>query len=255
MRSRTLNGIFVGGTGTGVGKTVFSVMLSVWLQSKGLRVAPMKPAETGCLPAPGDALALLAAADGIYPIEDVCPYRLALAAAPEAAAQAAKVSIVMPVIRRSFDRLAEKADIVVVEGAGAVATPYTPRLTGIEIAKKLGLPVILVTGETLGTIGQTLAAARALRYSRVRCCGVVLSITSPRPTGPHGDSNASLLASHLGSIPFLGTLPHLPIREGSIGAMPCTLVPGWASENLRTFDGALGGALEKVMAPPPAKRT
>jgi dethiobiotin synthetase len=244
-------GIFVGGTGTGVGKTVFSVMLSAWLQSKGLKVAPMKPAETGCSPAPGDALALLAAADVIYPIEDVCPYRLALAAAPEAAARAAHVSIEMTVIRRSFDRLAEKADVVVVEGAGAVATPYAPRLTGVEIARKLGLPVILVTGETLGTIGQTLAAARALRYSRVPCRGVVLSVTSPRPTGPHGDSNASLLASHLGSTPFLGTLPHLLIREGSIGAMPCTLVSGWAKENLQTFDGALGGALEKTMTPPP----
>jgi len=43
-------GIFVTGTDTGVGKTVIAGALSAALLRRGLRVAVMKPAETGCPP-------------------------------------------------------------------------------------------------------------------------------------------------------------------------------------------------------------
>jgi len=241
-----LEGIFIGGTGTGVGKTVVSILLISYLQSRRLGVAPMKPVETGCSPAPQDALALLAAADRIFPIDLVCPYRLRLPAAPEAAALKEGVEIKFSKIRECFESLAEKADLVLVEGAGAVATPYAPNLTGIELARKLGLPVLLVTDEKLGTIGQTLASVRALRYAKVRCLGVILSVTSAGPAEPHHETNVPLIRSHLGKIPFLGRLPHMPVKEGSIGRLPCTLVPQWAGENLNLFTEQLGPALDKA---------
>ncbi len=241
-----LKGLFVGGTGTGVGKTVVSILLTSYLQSRWLSVAPMKPVETGCSPAPQDAMALLAAADRIFPIDLVCPYRLKLPAAPEAAALAEGVAIEFSRIRECFDSLAKKADMVLVEGAGAVATPYAPSMTGIELARRLNLPVLLVTGEKLGTVGQTLASVRALRHARVRCLGVVLSVTSAGPPEPHHESNVPLIRSHLGKIPFLGMLPHLTVKEGSIGRLPCTLIPRWAGENLAVFTQQLGPALDKA---------
>jgi dethiobiotin synthetase len=240
-------GMFIGGTGTGVGKTVVSILMTSYLQSRGLTVAPMKPVETGCSPAPQDALALMAAADRIFPIDLVCPYRLALPAAPQAAALAEGVEIEVAKIRECFESLREKADRVIVEGAGAVATPYAPSLTGIELARKLGLPVLLVTGEKLGTIGQTISSVRALRYARVRCLGVILSVTSAGPVEPHHESNARLIRSHLGKTPFLGVLPHIPIKEGSIGRLPCTLIPQWAGRNLDLFSEHVGTALDRVL--------
>ena len=41
-------GIFVTGTDTGVGKTLVACALAATLQRRGLRVAVMKPVETGC---------------------------------------------------------------------------------------------------------------------------------------------------------------------------------------------------------------
>jgi dethiobiotin synthetase len=247
MQMQRPRGIFVGGTGTGVGKTVFSILLMTHLQGRGLKVAPMKPAETGCKPAPGDALALIAAASGIYPVETVCPYRLAMPAAPEAAAQAEKIRIRIQVILKAFRELAGKSDFVVVEGAGAVATPYARGLTGIELARKLELPVMLVTNEKLGTVGQTIAAVRALRYSRTECLGVVLSTTAPGPAGPHTRGNEGLLRSHLKNVPFLGSLPHLELPGDSLGKIPYTLVESWAKKNLPVFQESIGPAVDTVL--------
>ena len=54
--------LFVTGTGTGIGKTVFTVALTHAARSRGLRVRAVKPVETGCLGGRAeDALALAAA--------------------------------------------------------------------------------------------------------------------------------------------------------------------------------------------------
>ena len=55
----------VTGTDTGVGKTVVTVALVALLRRRGLRVAAMKPVETGVLPGVAtDAARLRAAAGG-----------------------------------------------------------------------------------------------------------------------------------------------------------------------------------------------
>ena len=41
-------GIFITGTDTGVGKTVFACGLAALLKESGYKVGVMKPAETGC---------------------------------------------------------------------------------------------------------------------------------------------------------------------------------------------------------------
>ncbi len=43
-----MKGIFVTGTGTGVGKTVVCGLLGGFLQAQGMRVATQKWVETGC---------------------------------------------------------------------------------------------------------------------------------------------------------------------------------------------------------------
>src|SRR3546814_7782790 len=67
-RARTLNGMFVTGTDTGVGKTLASCTLLHALRARGLRAVGMKPLASGRDAPPDglrneDALALLAASD------------------------------------------------------------------------------------------------------------------------------------------------------------------------------------------------
>ena len=58
-----MNGFFVTGTDTGVGKTLVASALAAGLRHKGFRVGVMKPCETGCGKEgiPSDALFLLRA--------------------------------------------------------------------------------------------------------------------------------------------------------------------------------------------------
>jgi dethiobiotin synthetase len=81
-------GCFVTGTDTGVGKTRVACALVRGLRRRGIDAGAMKPIETGVAAAgPLDALALREAAGGEDPLDDVCPQRFALPAAPTAAAR------------------------------------------------------------------------------------------------------------------------------------------------------------------------
>ena len=79
----------VTGTDTGVGKTVFSAALLVFLRQHGLRVAGMKPVETGVVAGDvhRDAEVLRAAAAAGDAIDDVCPVALPEPLAPLVAAE------------------------------------------------------------------------------------------------------------------------------------------------------------------------
>ena len=81
-------GFFVSGTDTGVGKTLVACALVRGLRARGVDTGAMKPVETGVSAEAGplDALALQRAAGGSDPLEDVCPLRYALPAAPTVAA-------------------------------------------------------------------------------------------------------------------------------------------------------------------------
>jgi len=247
MPENKINGIFIGGTGTGVGKTFFSILLITYLENKGLKVAPMKPVETGCNPFALDSLSLMTACRNLYPIDLVCPYRLKMPSAPQSAAMEENKKIEIKKILDAFESLKEESQLVIVEGAGAIATPYTKKMTGIELAKKMGLPVILVTNEKLGTVGQTISAIRALHYSRVKCLGVVLSSTEQQLDLPHLKTNEPLIKTHIGKIPFLGTIPHIPLPGGNLEKTACSLIPSWAKKNIDIFQKSVGSSLDFVL--------
>ena len=47
-----MNGLFVTGTDTGIGKTAVSALLLAELRRRVINAAPMKPVQTGCLQKP-----------------------------------------------------------------------------------------------------------------------------------------------------------------------------------------------------------
>ena len=44
-----MNGLFITGTDTDIGKTALSALLLAELRRRKINAAPMKPAQTGCL--------------------------------------------------------------------------------------------------------------------------------------------------------------------------------------------------------------
>jgi dethiobiotin synthetase len=225
--------LLIAGTDTEVGKTVVGLLLAAALSNRGLAVAAMKPVESGCEPDALDAQMLAAVAGGA--LERVCPYRLELPVAPQAAAEAEGRSIELDVIRQGLDGWREEADIVLVEAAGGLGTPYAPGLLVLDLARELELPVLLVARHALGTVGQTLVALRLMRHEGVHCAGVVLSQTTREGPGPEARTHAPLLAQHGGDVPLLGILPHLPPPPAS----PPDGVHGWAEWHHPVFEEAV----------------
>jgi dethiobiotin synthetase len=199
-----MSGVFITATDTGVGKTFIACALIRSAVRRGLRVAAMKPCETG----DGDDGARLLAACA-RPLDEslVRPYRFPLPASPEVAAQAAGASIDIETIVAAYQSLAQQADLVVVEGAGGLLVPVAPRVLMADIAARLQLPLLVVARASLGTVNHTLLTIEAARARQLGVLGVVLTRASDTH-GPDENSNPGAIA-HRGRTHILGALPHV----------------------------------------------
>ncbi len=170
-----MNGLFVTGTDTGVGKTRVAVALIHALRAQGLRVAAMKPVSAGS--APGelneDVVALMQASNVSSDVCDVNPYAFAEPVAPHIAAQRTGTQIELGVIAEAYARLAATADVVVVEGAGGWRVPLNDREDMGDLAQRLALPVVLVVGLRLGCLNHALLTADSIRSRALPWAGWV----------------------------------------------------------------------------------
>jgi dethiobiotin synthetase len=96
------------------------------------------------------------------------------------------------------------ADVVVAEGAGGFLVPLNDRQTSADLAKRLGLPVVLVVGMRLGCLNHALLTRRQIEASGLRCSGWVANCF--RPDMPHLEGNIRALERRL-ACPLLGAVP------------------------------------------------
>lgn len=169
-------GLFVTGTDTDVGKTFVSCAIVRGLRDAGVDVGVMKPAETGVPPeGPLDVRALIAAAGVDDTIEEVCPFRFDVPAAPLASARAEAREIDPARIAEAYDVLAARHAFMLVEGAGGLYVPVTETLDMIDLIGEMGLPLLLVARAALGTINHTLLSIEACERRGLAIAGVVIS--------------------------------------------------------------------------------
>lgn len=202
-----LQGLFVTGTDTGVGKTTVSVALLRLAERRGRRPIPFKPVETGCDPEAADADALWRAARPPIPASDVCFHALRLPAAPSLAAAAEGVHIDLDLIVERAQALAANGDFLLVEGAGGLLVPYVDELTTVDLAARLALPLLVIARTALGTVNHTALTLREAARNGLTVAGMILSQTTAG-VGPAESGNAELIATLTGQN-VLGTLPYL----------------------------------------------
>ncbi|MBN1419255.1 MAG: dethiobiotin synthase [Planctomycetes bacterium] len=209
---RRARGLFVTGTDTGVGKTLVASAIARVLADRGLAVGAMKPAETGIRRAPGpDVRQLAAAARDRGDLALRAPYAFRAPLAPWIAAALEGARIAPRRILGCFRAIARERDLVVVEGAGGLRVPYARGLDAGGIARLLGLPVLIVARDALGTINHTVLTVEAARRQGLRIAGIVLNRIRSR-SDPSIDSNAHALAE-MTRARLLGTLPYLARRD------------------------------------------
>jgi len=176
-----MRGLFVTGTDTGVGKTVVAVALLRSLVAAGIRCVGMKPVAAG-FDAGGinaDVRALGDAANVRAALRDRNPYAFVDAVAPHLAAEASSATIDLAMIEAAAGRLAAKADVLIVEGAGGALVPLDARYDMLDIATTLGLPVVLVVGLRLGCLNHALLSALAIRRRGLPFRGWIANQLSP----------------------------------------------------------------------------
>jgi dethiobiotin synthetase len=195
---------FVTGTDTGVGKTQASVALLQALRAQGRRCVGMKPVSAG---GDEDALALRAASSVSVSAELDNPYRLQAPLSPHIAAAREGVAIDVALLRERFAALQERADAVVVEGAGGFCVPLTDTLTGADLAAALRLPVILVVGLRLGCLNHALLTHEAIAARGLKLAGWIANHIDPAMSEP--EANVAFLRQRLAA-PLLAEWPWQP---------------------------------------------
>src|SRR5579863_2592297 len=161
----------ISGTGDRVGKTMVGCALAFAFKVRAMRVGVMKPVQTGCDEHNGaleaqDAAALIAAASSNLTADRVSPYRYRSALAPAAAAEIdGSAPPDFEHIEHLYREIAAASDVTIVEDAGGLAAPIDWGHTYADLARALGLELILVTANQAGFINH---AALTLDYASRR---------------------------------------------------------------------------------------
>jgi dethiobiotin synthetase len=189
-------GLFITGTGTGVGKTYVAALMARALRAAGRRVGVYKPAASGCRTESGrlispDAFLLWEAAGRPGDIMQVCPQAFTAPLAPHLAARLEGRSVDPRLLRAGLDYWKEHSDFVLVEGSGGLLSPVSDEDYNADLAAEFGYPLVIVSANELGTINatlQTLTAARTFGR-RLPVAGIVLNWPQHRPEDPSTESN------------------------------------------------------------------
>jgi dethiobiotin synthase len=191
-----VNGFFVTGTDTDVGKT----LVAAWLLTQ-LDASYWKPVQAGVMPETDSSVVRRLAEiepDRILPEAYVLPEAIA----PHEAARRAGIAIDMAkFVPPVSDRL------LVVEGAGGLMVPLTDTAYVIDLAAELHLPLILVARSTLGTINHTLLSLEAIRRRGLPLAGVVIN-------GPETPHNRAAIERY-GQVEVIAEIPWLDVVNRS----------------------------------------
>lgn len=209
-------GLFITGTDTGVGKTLVAAALALFLRRRGKKIGVMKPCETGVADPgrPGaDARLLRWAADSRDADDLLAPYRLIEPLAPAQAAERQGVVIDPTQIATAYGQLARGKHLVLVEGAGGLMVPLRGGYLMADLARQLGLPLLIVARPTLGTINHTLLTVFAARSMDLPTAGLVVNRMPAQPG--LAEAEAPHLLASLASADLLGVLPEVAGSEES----------------------------------------
>lgn len=160
---------FITATGTDIGKTYITCALIHQLRQQNKTVHAVKPVMSGFSEENIDmsdaghiALSLGKNCD-MAQIEAISPYRYkAPLSVHDAAEYEGKSHPYDAMVAWCRHQCLHPADVVLIEGVGGVAVPLNWQHHGVDWMQALEIPVILVTGNYLGTLSHTITAVQML---------------------------------------------------------------------------------------------
>lgn len=220
------NCLFVAGTDTEVGKTVFSsALIAYWrhfLPFSSLGV--IKLMQTGL----GDRQWYETFCDGQTSL--VVPLEYETPVAPPVAARLEGREIDLGLIRRSLWELAAAKNCVIAESLGSLGSPVTDDKIVADLAGEWQIPTVLVVPVKLGTIGQTIGQVSLARAKNVKLQGLVLSCGTPNAFAEIKDLAPPVILERFTGVPVLGVLPY--VQDWGDRQKLANTVAGWDLEKL-----------------------
>ncbi len=168
----------IAGIGTEIGKTVCSAIIT-----KALQADYWKPVQAGNL-TDGDAYWVQQWVPGtqVFPSTYAVNHPLS----PHTAAELDGVSIEIGAFY-----LPETTNNLVIELAGGIMVPLNNEQTNLDLIQHLGLPVILVSKNYLGSINHTLLTYEILKSRNISMAGIIFN-------GPTNTSGEAFILKHTG---------------------------------------------------------
>ena len=183
--------LFVTGTDTHVGKTLLSALLVAALDG-----IYWKPIQTGAREGT-DRQTVIKLAE--IPEAQTIPesYCFDPPVSPHLAAEASGVRIDLARIQVP----ANLARPIIAEGAGGILVPINDSELMLDLARRLGFPVLIAARAALGTINHTLLTLRALLCAKMPVKGVVMI--------GHRNKDNERSIEHFAAVPVVGSIPWL----------------------------------------------
>lgn len=200
---------FVSGIDTDAGKTYCTAWLAKQLNGKGIRTITQKFIQTGNSGRSEDIeLHRSIMGCGMLP-EDMdfttAPEIFSYPASPLLASKIDKRPVDFEKINNATKRLADKYDVVLVEGAGGLMVPLTENMLTIDFIAQSGYPLVFVTSGRLGSVNHTLLGLEAVAARKINLYMVMYNLYPANPDTTISDDTRCYLRSYLGTR-FPGTL-------------------------------------------------
>lgn len=120
------------------------------------------------------------AAGSREPLGRICPYRLRAPLSPERAAELEGMTLDLGRLHDACLAGIGAEDFLLVEGAGGFYSPIASGALNADLAGGLGLPVLIVAADRLGTLNHTLLTVEAVRMRGLALAGLVLNQPAPQ---------------------------------------------------------------------------
>jgi len=165
-----MKGYFVTGIDTEIGKTVISAILC-----EALEADYWKPVQSGDAHN-SDTMKVRSLVENTKSVFHKEQFVLGEPMSPHASAEIDGIQI-----KASDFKLPETNNTLIIEGAGGLMVPLNDNYLMIDLIQELGLPVILVSKNYLGSINHSLLSIEALQSRSIPIKGIIFN-NSPYPS-------------------------------------------------------------------------
>ncbi|QGQ48715.1 dethiobiotin synthase [Metabacillus sediminilitoris] len=204
-----MNGIFVTGTDTNVGKTIISSGLAAVLKEKGIDVGVFKPLLSGISredPA-SDTSLLKQLSKTSLSYEEITPFAFKEPLAPYVAGKLEGKYVTLEEVISHWEKIRRKHEFFIVEGAGGISVPLGERFLVSDLIKAMQLPLVIVARPNLGTVNHLFLTVQYAKSLGLPVAGVLINGISDHPDLAEKTNPA--LIEELCGVPILGITPKL----------------------------------------------